>query len=427
MDLRVAYVVSHFPKVSETFIVDEVRALERAGAHVEIFALRRGQEPLVQSDSKRLAERAHYPGRALACALDVARQAIRRPLRLLSTLAVVLGEHLRSPGYLAHGLGAWLFAVCFTAEIERSGARHVHAHWATHTATSAWVVSRLSGLSFSFTAHADDIFVPRPMLRRKLADAAFVVTISEFARRFLAERAPAGEAARIEVVHCGLDLRAFEPTPLPEGDRLEIACVARLEPKKGIADLVDAVALLRDRGVDARCRILGDGRERATLEARIERRGLGDRVELLGVCPREQVGRVVAASHVCALPAIVDAEGRADGIPVALIEAQALGRPCVATNVSGIPELIEDGRSGLLVAPGDPDAIAGALARIDADRALAARLGAAGRERVEADFDIDRSAARLTALMREASARSAHAPRVADVVETRPPARRPAS
>lgn len=408
MALRVGYVVSRFPKLSETFIVDEIDALERRGTRVELFAFMRGREPWVQAASKPLAERAQHPRwGGLGDVAALLRWLLRRPLRLCDVLWTVAVEHAGSPRMGARALVAVAHGAGFALAMERAGVQHVHAHWATWTATCAWVVHRLTGLPYSFTAHADDIFVARPMLARKVEDAAFVVTIADFTRRWLVDRVSPAAAARVEVVHCGLDVSQFTPAPPPDGGRLEIACVARLEPKKGLLHLVDACRVLRDEGVDFRCRIAGEGRQRGALEARIREHALFDRVELLGAQPREVVRALLLESHVMALPAVVDAEGRADGIPVALMEAQALGRACVATPVSGIPELIEDGRNGLLVAPGDAPALAAALARLAADRALCERLGAEGPRRVRAGFDIDGSAERLQRLMTASARQSA--------------------
>ena len=289
-------------------------------------------------------------------------------------------------------------ASLYALRVERRGVAHVHAHWATHPALGAWVVHRLTGLSYSITTHADDLFVQQTMLAEKARRASFLVAISEYNRRFLIERLGAA-APRIEVVHCGVATKDLRPIAERDGDPFRIACVGRLEEKKGQAILLDACAELVRRGLDLHCDLIGDGRDRIALAARIAELGLGDRVTLHGALPRGPVLAVMAGATVVVLPSVVTATGRRDGVPVALMEAMALARPVVASAVSGIPELVEHERTGLLVAPGNAAALVAALARLLADAGLRRQLGAAGRIRVEQEFDLDRCADRLFELL----------------------------
>jgi colanic acid/amylovoran biosynthesis glycosyltransferase len=405
MSLRVAYIVSSFPKLSETFIVDEIRALERQQVAVEIYSVPRGRPSLTHPEAAELADRAHSFGLASPRWLGAQLYWLRRSPRALARIwAHTLASHVRSPRYLARALVAVAHAAAFAMTIERSGVRHVHAHWATHTAIAAWAIHRLTGLPYSFTAHADDIFVPRPMLADKLRESAFVVTISAYNRRFLCEQLGDWADEKIRVVHCGVETDAFQAFPLSASPPLVIACVARLEPKKGHRHLLDACARLDARGVDFRCLLVGEGSERAALERQCRELELGDRVRLLGAMPRERVREVLAEANAVALPCIVAPNGRADGIPVALMEAMAMERPVVASSVSGVPELVEHERSGLLAPPGDPDALADALERLHGDRTLALALGAEGRLRVLKDFDLEQTTAALRALFASSAA-----------------------
>jgi glycosyltransferase involved in cell wall biosynthesis len=243
------------------------------------------------------------------------------------------------------------------------------------------------------------------MLREKARCAAFVVAISEYNRRFLIDHLGA-DAPRIEVVHCGVATGALHPRGESQSGPFRIACVARLERKKGQARLVDACAELMRRGIDVVCDLVGEGRERAALSERIAALGLCDRVVLHGPQPRARVLELVSAADAVVLAGIVTSSGRRDGIPVALIEAMALARPVVASAVSGIPELVEHEQNGLLVDPEDLEALADALARLAGDPALRGRLGAAGRRRIQADFELDRSAARLAELFQSEQKRA---------------------
>jgi len=397
MKLRVAYLVSRFPKVSETFIVDEILALEGQGADVCVYTLARGNETFTHSDARGLATRSVWlPIPSARWAGAFGHWVLRRPRVLAALWGQTLARHIASPRALVRAVVALAHAMVFAMQMRREGIEHVHAHWATHTALAAWAIRRLAGISYSFTAHADDIFVRRPMLAEKVREAEFVVTISEYNRRFLAERLGSWASDKVQIVHCGVETEAFSAVPpAPADGPFRIASVARLEAKKGHRHLLDACFELSRRGVDYRCLLLGEGAERSALEGQIRRLGLGDPVQLLGAQPRERVREVLAAAHVVALPCVVLESGRADGIPVALMEALAMQRPVVSSAVSGVPELVEHDRTGLLIEPGDPRAFADALERLRSDPALAARLAAAGRERVLAEFDVQRNAERL--------------------------------
>jgi len=396
--VKVAYLVSRFPKVSETFILDEILALERRGFEVELFAFVRERSATAHPEAEQLTARCRVASR-LSPALWIAPLfwLVRAPRASLAIWTQVLWANRRSARLGARALAVLWLSSAYALAILRGGAHHIHAHWATHPALGAWVIHRLTGLSYSFTAHADDLFVQQNLLAEKAHAASFVVTISEYNRRFLA--AHCGQPTpRIEVVRCGVRTDTFSPPGPAPGSPFRVLCIARLEAKKGQATLIEACAELVRRGVDVRCDLIGDGTDRDRLAALAAERGLADRVRLLGPQPRERVRAHLARACAVALPSSVRPNGRRDGIPVALMEAMAMERPVVSTPVSGIPELVVNEESGLLVAPGDPQALADALARLAADPGLGRRLGAAGRRRVVAEFDLERNVDRLARL-----------------------------
>ena len=240
-----------------------------------------------------------------------------------------------------------------------------------------------------------------------------VVTISEFNRALLERLCGPAAAGKIHVVRCGVDLGAFEPRPRRRPEVPTFACVASLRAYKGHDVLLDACRLLRDRGVRARVLLAGDGELRRRLEARIARERLGDLVQLLGAQPHEAIPELLAGATAMVLPSVRARDGQMEGIPVALMEAMAAGVPVIATRLSGIPELVEDGESGLLVPERDPAALAGAMARLAADAALGARLAYGGRIAVQERFDRARNVAALEALLvgeRRGGARAAATP-----------------
>jgi len=422
MTLRLAYFVSRFPKVSETFIVDELIALEAAGVDVTLHALAVGRGGPVGADVADLDRRCRRIG-PLSPRLLVAQVQwfARAPIRLVGLWGQVVARHLGAPRALLRAIVAVAHAVAHAASLQRADVDHVHAHFATHAALAAWVVHRLTGIPYSFTAHADDLFVSRPMLEEKVRDAAFVVTISRFNRDFLREHVAAASETPIEIVRCGVATEAFVPAAPPAaGEPFTIACVARLERKKGHRHLLDACAALVARGIDVRCRLLGDGAERTVLEARARSIGLGARVEFLGAGSRDRVREVIASAHVVVLPSVVDESGRADGVPVSLMEAMAMARPVVTTRVTGIPELVEDGVGGLLVPPGDGLALADAIERLRGDPELAARLASGGRRRVLAEYDLHRNVEHLRGLFVRTGATTRLAPYPAPAIPAAP-------
>jgi glycosyltransferase involved in cell wall biosynthesis len=396
--LSVGYVVESLP----AFVVEEVLELRRQGVGVTLLSAFR---PVAEADPSAEAlrqESLYFPPRYRGV-LSANLEALRRsPAAYLGAARALLaqGESLR-----LLVLGAHLARLA-----RRRGLWHLHGTFGTRTTTLAYVVARLMGVGFSFTTHAYDIFQPNPSLPWKVREAEFMRTISDYNRAFV-RQAYALADARIEVVRLGVDLERFRPlqgTP-PAGPPVVVS-VAALVPKKGLGYLIDACAELRGRGIAFACEILGEGPLRPDLEAAIAARGLSGLVSLPGRVPHPEVCERVRRAAVFALPCTDERASGAhmDGIPVALMEAMALQKPVVSTPLSGIPELVEHGVSGLLVAQRDSHGLADALASLLTDGARREALGQAARSRVERDFDLRQSTARLAALMAAAySCRSA--------------------
>jgi colanic acid/amylovoran biosynthesis glycosyltransferase len=386
---RVLYLVTRFPAVTETFVVNEWLVLADR-FRMALVALRRSGETPVHPETSRVLPQVRFARATLAAQLG---WLARRPRAYLSTLiAVVRGALRYSASEAAQEALVFLRAAAIARRAELDGVGHVHAHFASHPATAAWVVNRLAGIPFSFTAHANDLFVAPVLLERKAAEARFVIAISDYNRAILHEACP---SARVEVVHCGVDGRRHRWRGLEGRDRDRVACVASLSEKKGHADLVDALALLAARRPGVVLELIGEGPEREHILERARERGVSERVTLLGAASSDEVGVTLARARAFALPSIRLPSGRMEGIPVALMEAMAAGVPVVATRLSGIPELVQDGVTGLLVEPHDPDGIAAALERLLADDDLSARLVAAAREHVERSFDLRTEANKL--------------------------------
>jgi glycosyltransferase involved in cell wall biosynthesis len=392
--LRVAYLINQYPKVSHTFIRREILALEERGWRVARFALRGWQESLPDASDQAEQTRTRYLLRAGGKPLLAAGIAtlLQQPLRSLRSLRGALRRARHSqrpwPIHLVYFLEACLLARWMRA----AKVQHLHAHFGTNGSEVALIAAELAGLPFSFTVHGPEEF-DRPealALGAKAEAAAFVATVSEFGRSQMMRWTPPAVWERLQVVRCGLDAGFFPAAPSAVPDTVQLVCVGRLCEQKGQLLLIDALAQLLRSGVQARLVLAGDGELRPEIEARIARHGLAHAVEITGWISSARVAELILAARALVLPSF------AEGLPVVLMEAMALGRPVLSTYVAGIPELVEPGRNGWLVAAGDVQALASALREVLA--APLPQLTAMGREghaRVRTQHAIDHQAGLL--------------------------------
>jgi colanic acid/amylovoran biosynthesis glycosyltransferase len=365
--------------------------------------LLRQRENVVHPSAEPWVERAWYtPFLSLRIARDALWWVVHAPIRTLSTVAVALAHVASTPNFVLGTLGIVPKSLSLARRLQDADVTHVHAHFATHPTMAAWMIWRLTGIPYSFTGHAHDIYVHQAMLGRKIRDARFVVTVSHFNRRLLETME---SSTPVHVIHCGVETGLFSPRAGPRNDthRLTIVSVASLQPYKGIENLVQACGLLRAQGHAFSCVIVGDGELRRPLQRMTSDLDLDGSVEFLGPQTEERVREIVGTADVFVLPSVVMKTGKMEGLPVALVEALALGVPVVASAISGIPELVRAGETGQLVPPGDPGEIARAIARVAEDRQAATAMAARGRSLVEQEFDLQKNVRRLTALFRKAA------------------------
>ncbi|GAB3757359.1 glycosyltransferase family 4 protein [Microlunatus parietis] len=391
--LRVGYVVKMYPRFSETFIVTELLELERLGLDLTVFSLRLPNDGRFHPALAEVRAPVHYLRHSGIRADDLWQTVAGGTA--LPGFTEALPDLLRLDAADAHQ------AVQLAVAVREQRITHLHAHFASISAAVARVAARLAGIGYSLTAHAKDIFhadVDHDRLRERLADATRVITVSDFNHDHL-RRTFGAAADRVERLYNGIDLRRFQFTD--PADRVRdtpvIAAVGRLVEKKGFADLIDAAALLRDAGRRFRVDLAGTGPLAAELQARIDRHRLGGVVRLLGALPQSAVARLVGAADVFAAPCVVGSDGNRDGLPTVVLEAMALGTPVVATDVTGLPEIVEDGRTGLMIEQHDPAGLAAALARLLDAPELRSGLAKAARDLIEIEFDAARQAAKLAA------------------------------
>jgi glycosyltransferase involved in cell wall biosynthesis len=394
---RIAYIMSQFPKISETFVLYEMLEMERLGAAVEVFPLRRGPRGPRHPEAVAYEERAHFiPALSWEAVKALLRGVARDPAGCLRVYREVLWGTRRSRKFF---LGALLYfpkCVAMAERMQALGVDHIHAHFASHPALAALIVHRLTGIPYSFTAHGSDLHVDRRMLDAKVDAAAFVVAVSSYNRELICETCGEGARDKVVVIHCGADASVFAARNGHQPDagghdgerKIRIVCVASFEEVKGHTYLLHACRLLLDRGVEPRCDLVGSGPLLSRMKDEARRLGIDRYVTFHGALPRDQVGRIVSAADVAVLASYPTRSGRREGIPVALMEAMMSGLPVVASGLSGIPELVLHERTGFLVPPGDPWALSERLECLADAPLLRRRFGEAGRARVAEAFDL---------------------------------------
>lgn len=393
--MTLAYLTSEYPAVSHTFILREIAALRAEGREVVTFSLRRTgpehRKGAAEAEEARrtiyLLEQALNPLKALAAQ----GRALRRPGRWLSMMR--LAFRTAAPGLRAaiRQVAYVLEAGILARELETRGITHLHNHFANASCTVAMLASELTGIPYSFTLHGPSTFFEphRLALGEKIARARFVACISHFARSQGMIFAGPAHWERMHIVHCGVTPADYAPAPDRGEAGPEIVFVGRLAAVKGVFVLLEAVAHLSETHPEARVTLIGDGPERARIEARVAELGLSDRVTFTGYLTQPEVAERLAGASIFALPSF------AEGVPVVLMEAMAAELPVVATRIAGIGELVTEGEAGLLVAPGDPDSFAAALETLLADPEQRAAFGRTGRAAVVAGYDIAAEAAWL--------------------------------
>jgi glycosyltransferase involved in cell wall biosynthesis len=399
--VRIAYIVSRFPHVSETFVVRELNGVERSGdVEIELFSLFPAVDATVHPAAARWVARLRT-GSASGAVGGTVRWLVRRPRATVGAFLRVGWAYRRRPGLLWRALLTLTVAAAHAHAIQALGVRRVHAHYATYPALAAWMCRRLTAIPYSFTAHAHDIYLDQSFLRTLVRDADFAVPISEFNRRFISAHAP-GESTPLYVVHCGVDPQryAFRPRVPPAAGPVRALCIASLLGYKGHRVLFDALASAGDALDRVRLDLVGSGELRGELERRAARLGIAERVRFHGPLTEPQVLALLDVADVFVLPSIIEPTGFMEGIPVVLMEAMAVGLPVVASRLSGVPELVRDGETGLLAEPGDAKSLGSALELTLSDRVATGRRVAAARRLVERDFDGRASARQMAALLR---------------------------
>jgi len=385
---RIAFLLSQFPETHETFILREFNALKDKGMAFDIFSLKPCRDKIVHPEAKDLMARTfYYPVWAGVWAFFY--WLIKRPLRLTGLYVQCVLPHYRHPFQMVKAKVVFFRSLHFARVMHRCHVRHVHAHWATMPTTGAEVIAGLLNVDFSFTAHAWDIYLnDKDVLKKKMDRARFALTCTQAGKTYLDNLNPGQSDDRVIVNYHGLDLKSFVQRDEREGASCLILAIGRLVEQKGFKYLIEACGILKRQAVDFQCVIVGEGPLRNDFERLIDNLGLKGVVKLPGSVPQEQIKQWFREAAVFAAPSVIAANGDRDGIPNVLLEALAIGTPVVASDVSGIPEVIIDRRTGLLISSRDEVALAEALGDILLKKVDVGTFQANGRAQVEKDFDI---------------------------------------
>jgi len=400
-EFKVCYFLKRYPRLSETFVVNEIQALQDQGIDVTVLAQRSSGEELIHKKTADLKVPIYYTPPVNLISNEAS------SIKFLETLTAnpCLIERETLSGALSKAdYRALIESAMIAPFIQKMGIDLIHAHFATWATTIASYVSKLTGIPYSFTAHAKDIYhesVNKKALAEKIAQARFVITVSDFNKRYLDECLKSEEKiGRVIRLYNGIDLEEFQDSKEKKEPGLIVA-VGRLVQKKGFEDLIQACNILNKKGSAFRCLIIGEGEERNALEKKIAEFSLTKKVSLMGAMPQEEVKTILRKASIFALPCIIGKDGNRDGLPTVLLEAMALGVPVISTTVTGIPEIIDHGKSGFLVSPGDPLGLAKGIEQILSDLAFQEHMQREGRAKAEEVFDIKKNVLTLKRIFTE--------------------------
>jgi glycosyltransferase involved in cell wall biosynthesis len=407
--VRLAYLFSRYPIVSQTFCDTEIMALERLGVELELYSIYPPPTSFRHGHATRIRAPIHYapPQPILKLGEQQAKRSGRWPAAYIAEHEQRYGREYKAP---LRARNALYFADLF----RKQGITHFHVHFANRAAQTALFIKHLSGIPFSISTHGQDFMFDLgsdDLLREICAEAEFVANETEFSRGLI-ERLCPDSASKLLRVFNGMDLANFRELAPPSPNAVpRIVSIGRLIEFKGFQHLIPACAELKQRGLAFTCEIIGEGPWRAQLQAAIDSAGVGDCVRLTGALPQEEVFGKLRACDIFTLPCVLDANGTSDVFPTVILEAMASARPVVSTRLAGVPEQIMDGETGLLVQPGNEGELADALARLLQSPELRREFGAAARRRLETEFAIDHTVQPLKACFDRRVKPSASVPR----------------
>lgn len=402
---KIAYLAPEIPALSATFVYNEILRLEDSGYQIVPLSVHRPHSPAREKALEDLGNRTEYlyqtPRRKLLG--NNLRMLIKKPVRYFGVLATAVGDAWEVGLFNRIGVGLlyrFIVAARVACILVDENCVHLHVHFAHIPTDIAMYAAKMSAIPFSFTAHANDLFERGWLLNKKVRRAGFVVTISEYNRQFLIEQA--GPGHKIHVIRCGVDHKAFSVRNGRASNSIpKMGTLGRMVEKKGIDDLIQACKILKDRNIAFNLEIAGEGPMQPKLHVLVSDGDLSEQVHFIGPLVHEQVPHWLQSLDFFVLACKKDRNGDMDGIPVVLMEAMLAGVPVISCRISGIPELIEDGISGLLADPENPAQLAGAISRLLLDESLYGDLRKNAMAKVQTDFELSKNVTLLNELFKE--------------------------
>lgn len=404
--LKIAYIGPEIPALSATFIYNEILHLEKNSLDIVPISVHRPISPAEGDEVTALKEKTHYLYNDSKWLLFLSniKHLLKHPLNYLSTLLMALGDSIKT-GIFSHiGMGIlyrFIVASRLSEIITINGCRHLHAQFAHIPTDIAMYASLLSEIPFSFTSHANDLFERGWLLKEKVERARFSITISKYNRDFLVKKGAPKE--KIHIIHCGVDSGSFNPHIRELLNEIpKIGTVGRMVEKKGFDTLIDACEILKKKKQSFHLEIAGAGPLFNDLQRQIINKNLSEEISLIGPLPHASIPDWLKKKDIFVLPCKKDKQGDMDGIPVVLMEAMAMGVPVISSRISGIPELVEDGITGLLIDEDDPEALSLSMAKIISDKHMRGMITKNAIKKVKQEFELSKNVTHLSNLFREA-------------------------
>ncbi len=385
---RIAYIMSRFPKISETFILNEIVTMQQLGTDIRIFPLLRQKTKLRHKQAESLVQSAYFSPFLSPAIIKSQWYFIKKsPLRYIKLWIKRLWHSLPSANFFFGTLGILPKSVHNARLMLELDIKHIHAHFATHPTVSAMIIHELTGIPFSFTAHGSDIHVRRTMLCQKIARASFAVAISGYNRDLMLKTCPHIDADKIKMIHCGVDISEF--TAMKKKNKtLHIINVARFEQVKGHTVLIRACRRLKNRDIPFSCHLIGHGPLFSAIQKQVKRMNLQDDITFYGNLTQDRVKEKLADADVFVLASVPTRSGKREGIPVVLMEAMATELAVISSRLSGIPELITHQHDGFLISPGDDEELAAILEKLYRKKELSNKWAKNASKRIFSDFNL---------------------------------------
>jgi colanic acid/amylovoran biosynthesis glycosyltransferase len=402
---NIAYLLQYFPGATDTFIRREIRSLQKLGTKIEIISvwkpkeLRTGLDVVSRWSTETTSDvlsdwlkETHFvlPASVVSILTAVLISVLRSPVRFFAALHLAFSTARPGVRGFFYQLIYFVQAVLVAKVLREKSSDHLHNHTGDNGGTVTMLAAKLTGIGYSITFHGWPVFYDAKYSRvkEKVLGARFTRSISYFCRSQLMMLSECGDSAPFKVVHCGVNIERYAyRTPRKQVKRL--FCSGRLAPEKGHTILINALGILKDNGYELELRLAGNGPSKGQLEALVKRLGLEDRIQFPGFVSEDEIIDELQGSDLFVLPSFVE------GVPVSVMEAMAIGVPVIATNIAGTSELVEDGKTGILIRPSDPEALADAVVRMIDDYDFRKRAAVLGRRKVEAEFDVDKETAKL--------------------------------